>query len=252
MKNILFLSILIFFAACKKENPTPPEIDEPTEKPLGDMVIKSINGFKSEGDSIGKCPKAIGYFFADNEIHIYGANFGDEDGEISTEHPQIKTALLSWDNSEIVIYTDVDSYLTEILTPLSIGLKRFDGKIIETEKIDVVNDIENYPQFTPTWYIYSVLQAQSDALPNDFHANMEACDSGYEPALYDIVEMPNGVIGIVTSTPTRAANGSYSEYTFQVSSMDCNKQKSVITAKFKVVSDVVTQSSITPLKYFKV
>jgi hypothetical protein len=250
MKNILFLFVSLLFAACTKDSPTATT---PDDTPIiADMIIKSVNGYKSEGDSASKCMKYIGYYFANNEIHIVGNNFGEDDGEIATTHPSIKVSLLSWDDTEIVVYTNIDSYLTEISTPLSISIKRADGKTIETEKLNVVNDIENFPQFTPTWYIYSVLQAQSDALPNDFYQNMDECDGGYEPQLYDIVTMPNGVTGIVTDTPRRASNGSYSEHTFTVSYMDCNAQKSSVTAKFKVVSDEVTVSNVTPVKYFRV
>ncbi len=152
----------------------------------------------------------------------------------------------------MVINTDIDNWVSEVGDPLSITLKRFDGKTITTDKINMVNDIENFPQYSPTWFLYAILQGRTTVLPNDFYLNMDECDSSYEPELNDVLLLQNGKYGIITTSPTSTANGFYREWTFQISYMDCNGNEVEEIGKFKVVSDAVTATSQTPVKYFKV
>lgn len=242
MKNAMFFLIILVCASCKKN---------PTDKPLGDMSISKIEGLQYKGDSLAQCTaeRSKGYFLSDNEIKISGANFGDEEGEISTTNADFEINVVEWNNDFIILKTDSKNYLTEFKDLTELTVTRSDGAKI-TKSINVINSLSEYAQNSPTWFLMSFFEGKVSILPHDFHTNMEKVEGDYEPELYDIVKQ-NGTFKIITTAPQKVENGDYTSYIFKVSYRDCNGKEYTENVIFNTLDGVIYSGQNAPEYYFR-
>lgn len=212
MKNILFLSLILSFASCKK-NDTPVE----------DLTIEitSIEAARIwKGGECAASSKYYQHYLANNAFRIKGKNLRTIDN-ITLNNAQIDVKDFGFEGDDLIVITESD-IMSDFQNPVRFVFDRLDDEVrIESEDLRMVGDIAGHAFGSNLGYILDYLQIKKYVIPEDFLEDFEAISGDYEPKQFDVIFFENKYWLILDKVEI-TANAFQRKYQITCDTWDCN------------------------------